>query len=571
MCMATSSVHRRTLPVTPLGQHQRQGTGEAGKDVPPIVGDVLTSPGEPLDPAIRAFFEPCFGRDLGNVRVHADARAAESARAINARAYTVGYHVVFGTAEYAPNEESGRRLLAHELTHVVQAVGGEPGDRARIPPPRAMLGLPDAALNPASPTTVFRAEPEGEQDNSRTPVEVPPDVSPKTEAFAREKAEEIDDTVVRHWDDASGGGGVGPLVLASQVERILRETFEEGHGWAPQLRHEDAPVLQYFVAQHPGLRERLAILRYRAGARNTERIGKYLDIPLLGAEGFTYEIHMAGASGGKLVEGAAAIVSIRYLEDGKQMWQRSYHFEGAGGGAGVAPWNMNADIGWNKFYTFEYWALEDFVGLMAISAASIAVGIGYEIEGATFYGSGGHAPVNADVGGWILSTADLGFSTYNGHLSLLSPAWPAPPPGREVLPPPPPFVQRPEVRTSFDIRFATDDSRIDDAALARLTAFVENYREVFTGGDYQLTLIGQASRTGDKAYNQQLSEQRVASARAGIALLGAPLDEDHVTEAPIGEEMAEREKLPEWDNSAEYRTVQVILVGRYTRTLPSPQ
>jgi hypothetical protein len=68
----------------------------------------------------RAFFEPRFGFDFGHVRVHADIRAAQTARSVHARAFAFGRDVVFGAGQYAPGTEAGRRLLAHELTHVVQ-------------------------------------------------------------------------------------------------------------------------------------------------------------------------------------------------------------------------------------------------------------------------------------------------------------------------------------------------------------------------------------------------------------------------------------------------------------------
>src|SRR5437660_938345 len=71
-------------------------------NVPPIVHDVLNAPGQPLDAATRAFFEPRFGHDFSRVRVHTDAKAAESARAVNATAYTVGRDIVFGAAQYSP-------------------------------------------------------------------------------------------------------------------------------------------------------------------------------------------------------------------------------------------------------------------------------------------------------------------------------------------------------------------------------------------------------------------------------------------------------------------------------------
>jgi peptidoglycan hydrolase-like protein with peptidoglycan-binding domain len=104
--------------------------------VPPIVHGVLRSPGQPLDHTTRSFMEPRFGHDFGRVRVHTDAQAAKSARAVNALAYTVGSNVVFGARQYAPETVAGKRLLAHELAHTVQqresqnsVTVGQVGDR----------------------------------------------------------------------------------------------------------------------------------------------------------------------------------------------------------------------------------------------------------------------------------------------------------------------------------------------------------------------------------------------------------------------------------------------------------
>jgi hypothetical protein len=100
---------------------------------PPLVHEALRSPGRPLDPATRAFMEPRFGHDFSRVRVHTDSRAAESAQAIGARAYTAGASIVFGAGQYAPHTEAGQRLLAHELTHVVQGGRGAGVRRKEIP------------------------------------------------------------------------------------------------------------------------------------------------------------------------------------------------------------------------------------------------------------------------------------------------------------------------------------------------------------------------------------------------------------------------------------------------------
>jgi len=93
--------------------------------VPPIVHEVLRSPGQPLDAETRSFFEPRFGQDFGDVRLHTDARAAESARRLQALAYTVGRNVVFGAGAYASCTPSIQKLLAHELAHVVQQTGSQ--------------------------------------------------------------------------------------------------------------------------------------------------------------------------------------------------------------------------------------------------------------------------------------------------------------------------------------------------------------------------------------------------------------------------------------------------------------
>jgi hypothetical protein len=99
---------------------QRAAVSSAPETVPPIVHEVLRSPGQPLDSATRAFMEPRFGHDFSHVRVHSDAAAEQSAREVNANAYTAGHNIVFGAGRFAPGTHTGRRLIAHELAHVVQ-------------------------------------------------------------------------------------------------------------------------------------------------------------------------------------------------------------------------------------------------------------------------------------------------------------------------------------------------------------------------------------------------------------------------------------------------------------------
>jgi Domain of unknown function (DUF4157) len=99
----------------------RPAAPEGSIAAPPIVGEVLSSgDGQPLNAETRAYFEPRFGADLGGVRLHTDARATSSARAVNAQAYTVGRDIVLGDGAPSLDTGGGRRLLAHELAHVSQ-------------------------------------------------------------------------------------------------------------------------------------------------------------------------------------------------------------------------------------------------------------------------------------------------------------------------------------------------------------------------------------------------------------------------------------------------------------------
>jgi Domain of unknown function (DUF4157)/Lysine-specific metallo-endopeptidase len=88
--------------------------------IPASVGRVLASPGRPLEPALRQDMERRFGHDFSRVRVHSGAEAERSAHEVDAAAYTVGHDIVFGAGRLAPGTPGGRRLMAHELTHVVQ-------------------------------------------------------------------------------------------------------------------------------------------------------------------------------------------------------------------------------------------------------------------------------------------------------------------------------------------------------------------------------------------------------------------------------------------------------------------
>ncbi len=131
---------------------RRHGSAAGPAVAPPIVHEALDAPGGTLDVTTRSFFEQRLGLDLDSVRIHTDTRAAESAEAVGALAYTVGNDVVFGAGRWAPQTTAGHQLLAHELTHVAQqrslstaAAGaleiGDPHDPAEREAGESAIGL----------------------------------------------------------------------------------------------------------------------------------------------------------------------------------------------------------------------------------------------------------------------------------------------------------------------------------------------------------------------------------------------------------------------------------------------
>src|SRR5579859_5804851 len=115
----------------------------------PAVAAALASEGSPLDTRTRNVMEPRFGLGLGDVRVHADGRAASAAHALSARAFTVGKHVVLGSGGYRPGDPVGRSLLMHELAHVVQQSAPAPVAGTAGSPPEAAPELERSARDAA--------------------------------------------------------------------------------------------------------------------------------------------------------------------------------------------------------------------------------------------------------------------------------------------------------------------------------------------------------------------------------------------------------------------------------------
>jgi hypothetical protein len=222
----------------------RQRTGEASpaiaraaaaslpaRSLQPVVADALLGPARPLDAATRAFMEPRFGQDFSQVRVRTDAPAAASARAMHARAYTSGRDLVFGDGQYAPHSTQGRRLIAHELTHVVQQHGaprhGAPtvnrtGDRFEREADAAAQRITaggSAHVEPASgvpgiqrdgPATDEQKKPAEDPivDGLKTVAEQAVDNNPKVKTVVIEPLKKY---AKGQWDQLSGGQKAGVI------------------------------------------------------------------------------------------------------------------------------------------------------------------------------------------------------------------------------------------------------------------------------------------------------------------------------------------------------------------------
>src|SRR2546425_1560396 len=194
----------RTEALTPAAvMHLQRAAGNASvsaaleEQEPSLVKHVVGSGGgNPLDRDTRGFIESRLGADFSDVRVHTDAKASESARSVQAHAYTVGTDVVFQSGNYAPESDSGKRMLAHELTHVVQQrsgpVAGTPAEGGiKISHPSD--GFEQAAESSAD--RVMSAQPAGPAAASPAPASVQRQDDEEQGTFVQRQADEEEDAV----------------------------------------------------------------------------------------------------------------------------------------------------------------------------------------------------------------------------------------------------------------------------------------------------------------------------------------------------------------------------------------
>jgi hypothetical protein len=191
--------------------------------IPPIVHEVLGSTGQPLDTATRALMESRFGHDFRRVRIHSDSRSADSARAVNACAYTVDKDIVFGAGNYAPKTITGQQLLAHELAHVVQQSRGG----SASPPPFPSTALEVAA--DAASASLVRGESVQVDGTSapglaRQPLSLNQSLNPSAMSDS-ELAQEI--ALIQQWlreNPASNGDNGDRATLTNALAALEQET-----------------------------------------------------------------------------------------------------------------------------------------------------------------------------------------------------------------------------------------------------------------------------------------------------------------------------------------------------------
>ncbi len=183
-------IHSAVSAVPPQIHRYAGRAGGQLDAVPSGVDDVLASSGSPLNPALRQDMEHRFGHDFSRVRIHSGAAAERSVEQVNAHAYTVGHDIMFAAGRFAPGTREGRRLIAHELTHVVQQ-RGLPTSVQRAPTSGGTspgLTISDIDMKSTDPDCEYQ---KGEVDKSRSPEGILQNDIERAEFFGMEPADAV--------------------------------------------------------------------------------------------------------------------------------------------------------------------------------------------------------------------------------------------------------------------------------------------------------------------------------------------------------------------------------------------
>jgi hypothetical protein len=280
--------------------------GAAAPAEPALTRDQMPRGGAPLGKSLRSFFEPRFGRDFSGVRIHTGDQAAQAANAVKARAFTVGPEIVFGAGEYRPETTAGQRLLAHELTHVVQQArpasssGGTvqrvTQDENAAPAPETAPAAPAADTTAAGPTPAAdsAAARPAQQQEAAVPGLVVEDSVADAGPTQMRKSEFLDalrTSVTAAVDDALTGTG-----QTSQDCPWIDHWF--GYYGAQDAAHVERAIRK-FAPETAGVADAggyidVVTARVRRSVATWATTGEMPDLP----EGATAELPGAGATDG---------------------------------------------------------------------------------------------------------------------------------------------------------------------------------------------------------------------------------------------------------------------------------
>ena len=285
--------------------------------------EAVASPGEPLDEDTRALMEPSFHHNFSNVRVHADMSSSQSAGRVNALAYTAGRDIVFAAGSYAPGTDSGRRLLAHELAHVVQQSSGpvdgslvtggiklsDPADRfeqeAELTAERVIAGRPVSIWTGGKASASPSAGPvlSVQRSNGSTPI---------TDSPTRQQM--IRDLLEEH-------AGLNPKVAGDAVEGAVRVMGKGGKGGDVVLD----PLVTREVSVHTGRFDAKGIIAHLQGEARQAGVREiYLQVDTGGLNRQAVREVMNSIQNG-IPELNGVRVRI-YNADGQVMWQGNMRF-----------------------------------------------------------------------------------------------------------------------------------------------------------------------------------------------------------------------------------------------------
>ena len=224
---------------------QRKAAGPAPFGIPSAAREVAASPGHPLDNGTRDRMERQFDHDFSGVRVHHDSKAAASADAVRASAYTIGSHVVFGAGRYAPSTPSGQALIAHELAHTIQQQSGSGGDHGAAEREADQAGQAIQTGAPARVSGEAAADPIQRQpvDKDKKPDKKLDDLEQRTRNL-KERSRQTRDKVRKIGSDV----GVIPdkdSEASDEMRRIVRAKFpDKAHRLAGYAHDAKSPGIR---------------------------------------------------------------------------------------------------------------------------------------------------------------------------------------------------------------------------------------------------------------------------------------------------------------------------------------